>query len=80
MILTIDSSESPPERYVKHWLVDRDMSQRSFADLIGIDNSRLSKILTRKAGPTLDEASKIEEHTGLPASRWSRSPVLEAAG
>ena len=54
------------------YLEEHKISQREFARLIGIDNSVVSRFLSRDAKPKLATAVRIERATNgaVPVSAW----------
>jgi DNA-binding XRE family transcriptional regulator len=55
----MSSMENLTQYRAKHGL-----SQRAFADLVGVDKSIISKIEAKKAKPGLELAGRIERETG----------------
>jgi HTH-type transcriptional regulator/antitoxin HigA len=56
-----------PGMMIKPELVERGISQKDFAKMVGIQASHLSEILNGKRALTTDLAVKIESAIGLPA-------------
>lgn len=52
------------------WLQRAKVNQLEAAELIGIDKTQLSQILTGKRRPGLDNAIKIERATGIAVEAW----------
>ena len=56
-----------PGMMIKPELVERGISQKDFAKMVGIQASHLSEVLNGKRALTTDLAVKIESTIGLPA-------------
>lgn len=56
-----------PGMMIKPELVERGISQKDFAKMIGVQPSHLSEVLNGKRALSRDLAMKIEEAIGLPA-------------
>jgi HTH-type transcriptional regulator/antitoxin HigA len=56
-----------PGMMIKPELVERGITQKSFAKMIGVQASHLSEVLNGKRALTKDMAIKIEGAIGLPA-------------
>jgi transcriptional regulator with XRE-family HTH domain len=56
---------------LKKWLDNNGISQKEFADMIGVAPSTVYRVITGKTRPKLDIAKKIETLTNGEVSRWS---------
>ena len=56
-----------PGMMIKPELVERGISQKTFAKTIGVQPSHLSEVLNGKRALTIELAMKIEDTIGLPA-------------
>lgn len=56
---------------LRKWLDNRGISQREFADMIGVAPSTVYRVMTGKTRPKLDVAKRIEILTKGEVSRWS---------
>lgn len=54
------------------FLAERDLTQTALAASCDMRDARLSLILTGKATPSLEEALRLEDKTGIPARDFSR--------
>lgn len=64
------------------YLRDRNITQAGFAELIGVSQASVSKLLRGANQPSLDLAFRIERATGgaVPAGVWvGRDPKEDAA-
>lgn len=52
------------------WLGRCRMNQTTFARLIDIKDSEMSKLINGRRGPTMAIAARIEDHTGIPIRSW----------
>lgn len=61
------------EKLAAH-LAEREITDKAFAERIGVSKWRMSKIRNGRARPNLDEAAAIEKATGgkIKASAWAR--------
>ena len=55
---------------IKDELQARGISQKKFADLIGVSHTVLNEVLNGKRPVTTEYALKIEAATGIPAYIW----------
>lgn len=56
-----------PGMMIKPELEERGISQKQFAEMLGVQASHLSEVLNGKRALTADLAAKIEKAIGLPA-------------
>ena len=56
-----------PGMMIKPELEERGISQKQFAEMLGVQPSHLSEVLNGKRALTADLAAKIEKAIGLPA-------------
>jgi transcriptional regulator with XRE-family HTH domain len=56
---------------LKNWLDKKGISQKEFADMIGVAPSTIYRVITGKTRPKLDVARRIELSTSGEVSRWS---------
>lgn len=61
------------------WLERAKLNQLEAAEIIGIDKTQLSQILTGKRRPGLDNAVKIERATGIAVEAWVPLDEAETA-
>ncbi|NPD81587.1 HigA family addiction module antidote protein [Prevotella sp. PINT] len=59
-----------PGEILRDELEARDMSQRRFADIIGVSYSVLNEVINGKRSITTEYALKIEAATDIPAYIW----------
>lgn len=52
---------------VRLYLAEHEINQEQFADLCGMDGTKLSKILAGKAVPTIPQLAELEKRVGLTA-------------
>ncbi len=57
---------------LKRWRVDRGITQRELARLLGCKMQAVSNIETRRVLPELRMAIAIEDVAGIPARSWVR--------
>ena len=55
---------------LKGWIVRSKLSQGKAADLLEVDRSYLSQILSGKRSPGLETAVHFESVTGVPVATW----------
>jgi HTH-type transcriptional regulator/antitoxin HigA len=60
----------PPGATLKEELVERGITQRQFAQQIGMQPSHLSELISGKRTVTLRIAQKLQEALGIPAKLW----------
>lgn len=65
----MENTPSGRERLAQ-WVDRSKLNQLEAAQLIGIDPTQLSQILTGKRRPGLDNAVKIERATGIVVEAW----------
>lgn len=56
---------------LREWIERRGIQQNEAADILGIDQSFVSHILSGRRTPGLRRAVKIERITGIPVSSWA---------
>lgn len=61
-----------PGEILKDELAAREVSQRKFADTIGVSYTVLNEILNGKRPITTEHALRIEAATGIPAYMWQK--------
>ncbi len=68
------ASETPTDlsgrERLAQWIERSKLNQTEAAQIIGIDPTQLSQILTGKRRPGLDNAVKIEAKTGIVVEAW----------
>lgn len=63
---------TPPGATIKEQLVDRGMSQKEFADRMGMSEKHISKLINGEVQLTHEVALNLEMVLGLPAQFWDR--------
>ena len=71
--------KSDPVDRLAQWIARGRLLQQEAAEIIGLDPTELSHLLTRRRRPGLKSAVKIEEHTGILARAWVSSPSDKGA-
>lgn len=61
----------PPGETIKEQLEDREMSQKEFAQRMGLSEKHVSRLLNGKVGLTHDTALKLESVLGIKAEFWN---------
>jgi HTH-type transcriptional regulator/antitoxin HigA len=61
---------TPPGATLKEELVERGITQRQFAEQIGMRPSHLSELINGKRTVTLRVAQKLQAALGIPARLW----------
>jgi transcriptional regulator with XRE-family HTH domain len=56
---------------LKKWLDKKGISQKEFAEMIGVAPSTVYRVITGRTRPKLDVAKRIEILTDGEVSRWS---------
>lgn len=63
---------------LKAWIDRMKMNQREAARLLGIDHTFLNQMLTGRRSPSLANAIKIEQRTGVSVESWVPTAVGES--
>jgi len=61
-----------PWRTIQNEIINLDMTQREFAERLGISEKHLSQLINGKVWLTFEIAQKLEQITNIPASFWNK--------
>lgn len=64
-----------PGRTIENEIINLDMTQREFAERLGISEKHLSQLINGKVWLTFEIAQKLEQITSIPASFWNKLEI-----
>lgn len=67
---------TPPGATIKEQLIDRDMSQKEFAQRMDMSEKHISKLINGEVQLTPDVAMRLEMVLGLPARFWNNLEAI----
>lgn len=67
------TTEMPLKQRVRIYLATKGLTQSRLADELGIAESHLSEVLSRKQSASLQLATALEDLTGIPAREFTAS-------
>lgn len=79
VVIMLESTKyiaTPPGATIKEQLNDRGMTQKEFANRMGMSKKRASKLLSGCVHLTPDTAERLELVLGIPAGFWNKLEAI----